>query len=176
MVSDARTLALLKQRLDEAERNIQYVRQALDDPQGLKGDIPKRGGGGDEALREGEKIIEGVFNGRNMTGNDGNEYPVPPNYASKSKLVEGDAMKLTIALDGAFTYKQTRPVERKRLIGVLVTDEEGTLQVKAEGKLFNILLASVTFYKIEEGDEVAILVPAHGEAKWGAVEHVIHSK
>ena len=33
------------------------------------------------------KIIEGVFDGQNMVGSDGKTYPVPANYASKSKLV-----------------------------------------------------------------------------------------
>src|SRR5665213_4278331 len=50
------------------------------------------------------KIIEGVFDGQNMIGSDGKLYPVPANYASKSKLVQGDILKLTIADDGAFMY------------------------------------------------------------------------
>ena len=52
------------------------------------------------------KIIEGVFDGQNMVGSDGKTYPVPANYASKSKLVQGDILKLTIADDGTFMYKQ----------------------------------------------------------------------
>ena len=58
------------------------------------------------------KIIEGQFDGQNMIGPDGKVYPVPANYASKSKLVEGDTLKLTIAQDGSFIYKQIGPVER----------------------------------------------------------------
>ena len=38
------------------------------------------------------KILEGVFDGQNMVGSDGRQYIVPPNYASKSKLVEGDIL------------------------------------------------------------------------------------
>ncbi|HET7320113.1 MAG TPA: hypothetical protein VFI84_00835, partial [Candidatus Saccharimonadales bacterium] len=45
------------------------------------------------------KVIEGVFDGQNMVGSDGKTYPVPANYASKSKLVQGDILKLTIAED-----------------------------------------------------------------------------
>jgi len=30
------------------------------------------------------KIVEGVFDGQNMLGSDGKNYPVPANYASKS--------------------------------------------------------------------------------------------
>ena len=52
------------------------------------------------------KVIEGIFDGQKMAGPDGKEYPVPANYASKSKLVEGDILKLTIADDGSFTSGQ----------------------------------------------------------------------
>lgn len=178
MTVDARKRELIKQRLDEAERNIQYVKHVLEESQDNEGEhISSRTSEDSELVeRAGERIIEGVFDGKNMVGNDGQEYPIPPNYASKSKLVEGDVMKLTIGADGSFTYKQIRPVERKRLIGTLVVDEEGTFRVKAENKLYNVLLASVTFYQIEERDEVTILIPAYGEAEWGAVEHVIHGQ
>jgi hypothetical protein len=65
------------------------------------------------------KIIEGVFDGQVMIGPDGKSYPVPANYASKSKLVEGDILKLTIADDGGFIYKQIGPIPRRQIIGTL---------------------------------------------------------
>ena len=49
------------------------------------------------------KIIEGVFDGQIMIGPDGKNYPVPANYASKSKLGEGDILKLTIGDNGGGT-------------------------------------------------------------------------
>jgi hypothetical protein len=45
--------------------------------------------------------------------------------------------------------------------------------VLAEGKSLRVLLASVTFYRAEVGDQVTILLPQDGEAKWGTVEAVI---
>ena len=39
------------------------------------------------------KVVEGVFDGQTMLGPDGKNYPIPANYASKSKLVEGDILK-----------------------------------------------------------------------------------
>lgn len=172
MAIDSRTLALVKQRLDEAERSIQYVRQVLEEGQDGSGEevtLPN-----ESEPMAGERIIEGVFDGQNMMGNDGQEYPVPPNYASKSKLVEGDILKLTIATDGSFIYKQISPVERRRLVGTLVVDEAGNVGVKTSEKLYTILLASVTFYRAKEGDEITILVPTNGEATWGAVDNVLH--
>lgn len=172
MAIDSRTLALIKQRLDEAERNIQYVRQTLEEnTDGESGDVSLPS----ETLEDaGERIVEGVFNGQNMIGNDGEEYPVPPNYASKSKLVEGDVLKLTIGTDGSFVYKQISPLERRRVVGTLVVDDQGEFGVKTPEKTYKLLLASVTFYRAKEGDEVTILLPEHGDAQWGAVENVIH--
>lgn len=172
MTLDPRALALIQQRLDEAERNIQYVRQALED-----GNIDHSESSGpepEEIASHGERILEGVFDGHNMQGNDGEEYPVAPNYASKSKLVEGDVLKLTIGADGSFMYKQIGPVERRREVGSLVVDEQGNFGVKTPEKVYRVLLASVTFYKADEGDEVTILLPINGDAEWGAVDNVIH--
>ncbi len=118
------------------------------------------------------KVVEGVFDGQNMVDGSGQTYPIPANYASKSKLVEGDGMKLTITEEGKFIYKQIAPIERRTVVGVLI-QEDGQYKVLAEGKALRILLASITFYRAEVGDQVTILVPKTGEAKWGAVEAII---
>ncbi|PIR48550.1 hypothetical protein COU80_02450 [Candidatus Peregrinibacteria bacterium CG10_big_fil_rev_8_21_14_0_10_55_24] len=118
------------------------------------------------------RVIEGIFDGQNMVDGNSQTYPVPANYASKSKLVEGDGMKLTITDEGKFIYKQIAPVERRTIVGVLI-QEDGQYKVLAEGKALRVLLASVTFYRAEVGDQVTILLPKGSEAKWGAVEAVI---
>jgi len=121
----------------------------------------------------GEKIIEGVFDGERMIGPDGKSYSVPANYASKSKLVEGDMMKLTIALGGAFLYKQIGPVERGRVIGRLDRDSSGLYYVRLDDRRWRILSASVTYFRGEPGDETIILVPKYGESAWAAVENIV---
>lgn len=118
------------------------------------------------------RIIEGIFDGQNMVDASGQSYPVPANYASKSKLVEGDGMKLTITDEGKFIYKQIAPVDRRIGKGVLI-QEDGQYKVLAEGKALRVLLASVTFYRAEVGDQVTILLPQTGEAQWAAIEAVI---
>ena len=118
------------------------------------------------------KIVEGIFDGQNMVDGESQTYPVPANYASKSKLVEGDGMKLTITDDGKFIYKQIHPVDRKTIVGALI-QEDGQYKVLAEGKSYRVLLASVTFYRAEIGDQVTIILPDGIEASWGAVENVI---
>jgi len=119
------------------------------------------------------KIIEGVFDGESMIGPDGKQYNVPANYASKSKLVEGDILKLTITANGTFIYKQIGPIERARVVGALERGTSGEYFALADGKRWRLLTASVTYFKGEVGDEVVILVPKNGESKWAAVENIV---
>lgn len=118
-------------------------------------------------------VIEGTFDGQIMLGTDGKQYPVPANYASKSKLVEGDMLKLTITDSGTFLYKQIGPINRRHAIAVVTQDENGNYYVLANGKPFRVLLASITYFKAAPGDEVAIVIPQDSEATWAAIENVI---
>ncbi|MCF7812316.1 hypothetical protein K9M59_01805 [Candidatus Gracilibacteria bacterium] len=129
----------------------------------------------DEMIGEEERVVEGIFDGQNMTAKDGTVYPVPTNYASKSKLVEGDSLKLTIKPNGAFVYKQIDMTPRKLCTGRLIL-EGNQYKVLCEEKTYNVLYASVTFYKAKVGDEVTVIIPEEGDAEWGAVENIIPSK
>ncbi|MBI1952262.1 hypothetical protein HYS42_00885 [Candidatus Saccharibacteria bacterium] len=117
------------------------------------------------------KIIEGVFDGQNMVGSDAKTYPVPANYASKSKLVQGDILKLTIADDGAFMYKQIGPIPRKQIVGVL-NQKDGHYFVDVGDKQYRVLLASVTYFKAKPGDQVSANIPEDEsiDAEWAALE------
>ena len=121
-----------------------------------------------------DRIVEGVFDGQRMVGTDGMKYTISPNYASKSKLVEGDILKLTIKEDGSFIFKQIGPIERERVTGALAMDESGNYALAlSDGKTYRILTASVTFYHGEPGDQVVALLPKGQPAAWAAVEHVL---
>ena len=170
-------LALIAQMIDAAEKNIQSAKQLLRE---MTGEMPatrpsmvfsERMQG--LSVSDGGKVIEGVFDGQNMIGPDNKQYPVPANYASKSKLVEGDVLKLTIAEDGSFIYKQIGPVERRKILGILLEDDKGDFKVLADGKMYKVLLASLTYFKADPGDEVTIVVPEGSDTDWAAVEHVI---
>lgn len=170
-------LALIAQMIDSAEKNIQSAKQLLREMMGGPANKANLANLADKALNlgisEGGKVIEGVFDGQNMIGPDKKQYPVPANYASKSKLIEGDVLKLTISEDGSFIYKQIGPMERKKMLGILLVDEKGDFKVLAEGKTFKVLLASLTYFKAEAGDEVTVVVPEGQNAEWAAVENVI---
>lgn len=120
------------------------------------------------------KIIEGVFAGDKMIGPDGKSYNVPPNYASKSKLVEGDILKLTVTASGNFIYKQIGPTPRKRMLGELVVDnEQDEYWVASDTNKWRILKASATYFKGESGSKVSFLIPQDGPSQWAAVENII---
>lgn len=119
------------------------------------------------------RSIEGVFDGQHMVGQDGKQYLVPPNYASKSKLVEGDILKLTITNDGAFIYKQIGPIARGRATGVLERTEEGEYCVTSPEGKWKVSPASITYFKASPGDEAVVLIPQNTPSKWAALENVI---
>ena len=167
----------LKNLIEAAEISLQQARKIMLDLVGseeekmLAGEVKKSS----HVLSTNEgQVIEGVFDGQNMIGPDGKKYSVPANYASKSKLVEGDILKLTIDSSGSFIFKQISPVERKRLVGHLVKDKKSDEFVIIAGdKIYKVLLASITYFRGEEGDEVVILVPKDNDSNWAAVENVI---
>lgn len=176
-MSQAGKLALIKEMIESAESNLRSAKQILIElgATGAKNVYSKIAAeieSPDKDNEEGAKIIEGVFNGESMIDKSDKEYPVPANYASKSKLVPGDILKLTVAEDGAFTYKQIGPVERKRVIGTL-TYEDGQYRVIANSKAYKVLLASVTYFKGEVGDKVSLVIPEIEDSEWGAIEHII---
>ncbi|MBU0597622.1 hypothetical protein KKF61_01345, partial [Patescibacteria group bacterium] len=169
----------IRKLIETAHVSLVSARQLLDQVVGKK--VENTGGViemakelGKEETDGSEKIIEGIFDGQNMIGPDGKQYSIPANYASKSKLVVGDTLKLTIKEDGTFLYKQIGPVDRNRLVGVLAKDDiTDEYRVVVGEQAFKVLLASVTYFKGDAGDEVVILVPKGKEVEWAAVENII---
>lgn len=157
----------LRSLISEAETNLSAAKELLISVIGEDGHVVTPRNSQEEISG---KVIEGIFDGQVMIGPDGKSYPVPANYASKSKLVEGDILKLTIADDGGFIYKQIGPIARRQIIGTLV-QHDGAYYVEANGREYRILLASVTYFRIAVGDQVTIIVPEDNpEATWAAVE------
>ncbi|NCC70019.1 hypothetical protein EOM09_00345 [bacterium] len=120
-----------------------------------------------------DKIVEGIFNGEIMIGPDEKQYSIPSNYISKSKIIEGDKLKLTIKPDGTFVYKQIELIPRKRTKGILSRAKDGNFEVLSEGKTYKVQKASITYYKGEIGNEVIILTPKDNDSIWAGVENII---
>ncbi len=159
----------LKTKIANLEHELTAARRALfelEDSQPVAGDLPT-------AAQSSGQVVEGDFDGENMVGPAGKIFPVPANYASKSKLVEGDHLKLTINSDGTFLFKQIGPIQRKHLMGILKF-ENNTYMVESEGDEYHVLYASVTYHKVAPGDKVSIVVPAGKASQWAALEGVVH--
>ncbi len=170
--------------LRNVERNLQNVIHLLEEtgpgvaPDALRGvdmelPFPKEKAEPTQRAVEG-RVVEGVFDGQHMVGSDGKSYLVPANYASKSKLVEGDMLKVTITPKGSFIYKQIGPIDRTRVIGTVGFDPTtGEYYATSEKKRWSVLKASVTYFKGESGDEVVLLVPKNAPSRWAAVENIM---
>lgn len=161
-------LKTLKKLIETAETNLAGAKELL---ASLVGDTDTPNTVSPSEIATG-KVIEGEFDGQNMVGPDDKIYPVPANYASKSKLIQGDVLKLTIGDDGSFIYKQIGPVERRKLIGTLSL-KDGQYYVEAGGVDYRVLFASVTYFKAQPGDQITIVIPEETKSEWAAVEAVI---
>lgn len=121
--------------------------------------------------------VDGVFDGERMVDVNGKSYQVPPNYASKSKLVEGDPLKLYITPDGKYVYKQLGPVERRTVPGTLRMEGSHYVVDSDEGESYGILTACVTYYmalhNTKPGDRVMIMIPCDVQARWAVIDNII---
>jgi len=166
----------IKSLIEGADASLQQAKALLaslvgDEDKSLVKKAETRGGLSEST--EGQ-VIEGVFDGQGMIGPDGKQYSIAANYASKSKLVEGDLLKLTIDGRGNFIYKQIGPIDRTRIKGSLIQDERTQeWRVLADGKAYKVLLASVTYFKGEASDEAVVVVPKDKSSTWAAIDNVI---
>jgi len=121
--------------------------------------------------------IFGKFDGESMWGNDNKIYAVPENYASKSRLVEGDELKLMITDDGQYIFKQIKPADRRRVLGrVVLSKDQRHLMVEAENRLFRLLRSSTTFFKAKVGEAAIIVIPRDGKPTWAALDSIIRER
>ncbi len=144
---------------DEAVRELRLITQKLQDLHGS-------GPGADY-------VVEGVFDGEKMIAQDGSVYEVPANYASKSKLLEGDILKLTINKKGDRIFKQIAPAQRTRAVGTLAIDDvSGSYYIMVNERVYRVNPAAVTYYRGEIGDEVVALIAEEG-GSWAAIESIM---
>ena len=144
-------IAAIRDFIDTAEKSLKNAKKLLreimeEENIDLNADLDLDTKGLNKYESGDSKIVEGVFTGEEMLGVDNNKYPVPVNYASKSKLVQGDKMKLTIDGSGKMLYKQIKQIERETKVGLL-TQDKGKYQVVSDGVAYDVLTAAVTHFK-----------------------------
>lgn len=124
-----------------------------------------------EPMIHNNKAIHGIFDGKEMiTEND--SYPVPANYASKSMLIPGDILKLTIKSNGEMIYKVIQAAPRKHLKGILHKKWSIMMALGSDNNNYILNAAAVTFHKGKPWDEVSIIVHAEQEYQYAALEYV----
>ena len=176
-MANKKTIIAIRDFIISAEKSIKNAKKLLKDVLeennlNLEDEINLDTSGLQSYKSENSKIIEWVFTWEEMLGSDGNSYPVPVNYSSKSKMVKWDKLKLTIEESGKMLYKQISPIERE-IKTWLLTKEKDKFQVVAEGKTYNVLTAAVTHFKWEIGDTTTILVPKGKEATFAAIDIIV---
>lgn len=174
-MSSTEQVSRILRLIDSAEASLKSARDLLSElsPDAIRAE-PRLHVTDAKSYESGEsQIVEGTFDGQNMIGPNEKNYPVPANYASKSKLVEGDRLKLTILPNGTFLYKQISPIDREFVRGTLAKEDGQFKVVASNGKTYRVLLASVTYYKGSVGDEVTLIVPKDRESIWGTLEAVL---
>lgn len=115
-----------------------------------------------------ENIIYGKLAEDGFRGDDGKTYPISANYVSKSRLLIGDTLKLTLD-DRGISYKQIELVPRRTVIAIVQVsaDSEKYYAVTISGEAYEIPFASASFYKLRNGDEVVVIIPRRKEDSGG---------
>jgi len=124
------------------------------------------------------EVIEGYFDGESMVGDNGQIYPVPQNYASKTQLIIGDRMKSILTSDSKRIFKLIQPAERERAVGTFAIEGEDYIcLVDNLPQPVKILKASATFAMknlgLQPGREIAIIIPKKSTPTYGAFSSVI---
>lgn len=119
-----------------------------------------------------DKIVEWVFTWESMLWSDGNIYPIPQNYASKSLLVQWSRIKAMINPSGKIVYKIIGEIPYETKIG-LITKNGDKYQITTDTKTYSVLLAAITFHHCNVGDTVSIRVPEGKDATYAVIESVI---
>lgn len=120
--------------------------------------------------------IEWEFDGYFMVGEDMKKYPVPVNYSSKSKLIPGDRLKVTIKDNGELIYKLILPAERQHIRAVLSKDtkeQNKFLAITNDKQVYNLNTAAVSYFKWLSGDEIYITINKEGKWNYAALDAII---
>lgn len=175
--SQQASLQALQELINTAERSLHHARNLMIQLVGKKAALSLEEAtpavAGLHAYKHGKaKIIEGIFNGKDMIGSDKKIYPVPANYASKSKIVEGSKLKATIKADGTFQYKIIDEIEHITTTGTLIRDGDHFVVISQNG-IYQVLPAAVTYLQAKIGDRISIRIPKDIKATYATIEALV---
>ena len=160
-----KNIDLISKALGAAESSIRLAKQLLAEMEGVNGVQTTK-----DKLEE-LPGITGIFDGENMVAGDGQTFPVPANYASKSMLVVGDTLKL-VEEGKEKRFKQIEHVKRHKTSGML-TKKDGKWKVITPEGSYKVLPASVSHFGADVGSEVLLHLPANKlTVPYGAIESI----
>lgn len=117
----------------------------------------------------------GKYDGMFMVTPAGKKYPVPDNYAAKSKLIYGDKLKMLEGPQGR-QFKHIERIPRVEVEAQLSVKDGRFVAVTAEGS-YKLIQSAVRYLKGEEGDKVKILLPREEKhAPFAAISEVVGKK
>lgn len=120
--------------------------------------------------------VLGIYDWYTFVGQDNEKYPIPLNYASKSKLIPGDTLKLTIMDDGELRYKLIKPASRKKTKAILNKDIHGRyIAITKDKKTYFLNFAAVSFFKWRPWDNMTVIINPDMDIQFAAIEFIIKS-
>jgi hypothetical protein len=171
------SLQALQELISTAERSLHHAKNLVNQIVGKKPaeTVDNLDVGGLHEYKHGKaKVIEGVFTGKDMLGADKKLYPVPANYASKSKIVEGSKLKVTIKGDGTYQYKIIDEIDYVSTTGTLIKDGDHFVVISQNG-IYQVIPAAVTYIHARVGDRVSIRIPKDIKATYAAIDTLVPS-
>lgn len=169
------SLQALQELISTAERSLHHAKNLVNQIVGKKPaeTVDNLDVGGLHEYKHGKaKVIEGVFTGKDMLGADKKLYPVPANYASKSKIVEGSKLKVTIKGDGTYQYKIIDEIDYVSTTGTLIKDGDHFVVISQNG-IYQVIPAAVTYIHARVGDRVSIRIPKDIKATYAAIDTLV---
>jgi len=162
-----KNIDLIRQALSAAESSIKLAKQLLNEVESGKDTFAGSSSSGAKNLPG----IIGTFDGENMVTSSGEIFPVPANYASKSKLVVGDTLKM-VEEGGEKRFKQIEHLKRYRTNGIITKKDGKWRAITPEGS-YKVLPAAIEYFKADVGSEVILHLPANNlKVAYAALESI----
>ena len=156
-------IQLIQDLLESAEKSVQHAKNLLHE-------LTSAGSISAAHLDVNTTIIEGTFKGDYLLGDDDKRYDVAANYASKSKIIEGSRLRGTIMPDGRIKYTITEKAQYEIKLGKVVVNEDNETVIQIDDYQAKVLWESITFFRLEVGDEAYIRVPKGQQPEFAVLD------
>ena len=166
--TDPKKVQLIQDLLESAEKSVQHAKHILGELTGSSN--------GFNAVDANAESFEGTFKGDHILADDGTRYEIAANYASKSKIVEGSRLRGVIMSNGNIKYTIIEKAQYELKLGKVIQDGQQETLIKVDDYIAKVLWESITFFRLEEGDEIYVRVPKGKQAEYAVIDSAIHEE